>query len=61
MKFILKAVLYVVLMNAVLFAGAAIIGSDFDFNPLYNLVVPVICAFASWEVEKGRSRKRRIS
>ena len=59
MKFIMKAVLYVVLMNAVLFVGAAIFESDFDFNPIFNLVVPVICAYASWEVEKGRVRKRR--
>ena len=61
MKFIMKAVLYVVLMNAVLFVGGAIFESGFDFNPIFNLVVPVICAFASWEVEKGKARKRRTS
>lgn len=60
MRLIMKAVLYVVLMNAVLFVGAVIFGSGFEFNPIYNLVVPVICALASWELSRGRQEKEGL-
>ncbi len=60
-KFIAKAVLYMILMNAVLFAGACIFDVDFEFNFLFNAVVPVVCAYASWEVEQKKLKKTMMS
>ena len=57
MKFVLKAVLYVLVMNAVLILGAGIFGGDYEFNFLFNLVVPVICAYAAWETEQRKLKK----
>jgi len=59
MRFIMKALMYIILMNAVLFIGACIVGSTFTFSLLFNVVTPVICALASYEMEKRRERKAR--
>ena len=56
-KFALKAVLYIILMNVVLFLGACIVGTDFEVNYIFNVVTPVICAFAVWEVEQKKVKK----
>ena len=51
-----KAVAYTVLMNAVPVSGACMAGTDFSFNFLFNVLVPLICAFAAWEVEQRKAR-----
>lgn len=56
MKLFTKALVYVVLMNAVLMIGAVAFDADFEFNFIFNLVVPVLCAFASWEVEQKKAK-----
>ena len=58
MRFILKAVFYVLVMNAVMVVGAGIFGVDYEFNFIFNLVVPVICAYAAWSTEKRKRRMR---
>ena len=57
MKFVLKAVFYVIVMNLVMFLGACIVGTDFEPNFVLNVVVPVLCAYASWETGKRKARK----
>lgn len=59
MKFVMKAMVYVVLMNAVLFAGAVFFDCDVEFNPIFHLVVPIICAYASWDVEQKKAKKAK--
>ena len=57
MKFVMKALVYVLVMNAVLFLGACVFDGDYEFHLICNLVVPVICAWASCEAEKKRAKK----
>ena len=57
MRFVLKAIVYVVMMNAVMFLGAMVFGTDFEVNFIFNLLVPVICAYASWDVERRKTKK----
>ena len=57
MKFFQKAVFYVLVMNAVLFLGAFIFDGDYEFHFLFNLIVPVLCAFAAWETEQKQAKK----
>lgn len=59
MKFVMKAIVYVVVMNTVLLFGAALFDSDYEFHFIFNLVVPVLCAYASWGVERKREKSRR--
>ena len=61
MKFILTALFYIIVMNAVMFIGANIAGSDFTFNFIINVVTPVICAYASYETKKRKERKVRAA
>ena len=56
MKFVQKAAPYILVMNAVLFLGAFIFDGDYEFHFLFNLVVPVICAYTAWEVEQKKAR-----
>ncbi len=53
-KFILRSVLYIVVMNAVPFFLCAIFDGDFDPTLIGIVVVPVICAYASLWGEKKR-------
>ncbi len=57
MKLVWKAVVYVFLMNAVLFVGACLVGVRYGFNYIFNLVIPVICAFTAWKVEQNKAKK----
>ena len=57
MKFVLQAVLYIVLMNAVLFLGSLLVGTEFEFNYILNLVTLVICALAATEVKQKQAKK----
>ena len=57
MKFVQKAVFYVLVMNAVLLLGAALFDGDYDFHVMFNLVVPVLCAYAAFEVEQKKAKK----
>ncbi len=57
MKFVVKALVYIVLMNAVMFLGASLLGGNYEFNYIYNLVVPVLCAYASWSVEQRKAKR----
>ena len=59
MKFVVKALFYIVLMNAVMSLGVGLLGGDYEFNYLFNLVVPVLCAYASWSVERRKAKKFR--
>lgn len=47
MNFVVKALVYIVVMNAVMSLGAGLLGGDYEFNYIYNLLVPVLCAYAS--------------
>ena len=59
-RFILRSVLYIVVMNAVLFILCALFDGDFDPTLLGNVVVPVLCAYASfWGEEKEQTEKRK--
>ena len=61
-RFILRSVLYIVVMNAVLFILCALFDGDFDPTLLGNVVVPVLCAYASfWGEEKKANRKARTA
>ena len=57
MKFVVKALVYIVLMNAVMFLGASLLGGNYEFNYLYNFVVPILCAYASWSVERRKAKR----
>ena len=35
----------------------AVFGGDFEPNFIFNVVTPVLCASASWEVEKAKAKK----
>lgn len=59
MKFVVKALVYIVLMNAVMSLGVGLLGGDYEFNYLFNLVVPVLCAYASWSVERRKGKKMK--
>ena len=52
-----KAVVYTVLMNAVPVPGACVAGTDHSFNFIFNVLTPVLCAFAAREVEQGKARR----
>lgn len=53
-----KAVAYTVLMNAVPVPGACVAGTDHSFNFIFNVLATLVCAFAAWEVEERKARRR---
>ncbi|MBR6353788.1 MAG: hypothetical protein IKS25_06645 [Oscillospiraceae bacterium] len=55
-KLIWKAVVYIVVMNAAMLAGTYISGGAFEFNLIFNVTVPILCAFAAWEVEQKKAK-----
>jgi len=57
MRFVLKALFYILVMNLVMFIGCCIFGTAFSFSIIFNLVTPIICAFVSYEMEKSRARR----
>jgi len=56
-RFISKSILYVVLMNTLLFLLCAAFEADFEPTLIGNLVVPVLCAYASTWAEGRRITK----
>ncbi|MBQ3481294.1 MAG: hypothetical protein IJH48_03015 [Oscillospiraceae bacterium] len=49
--------MYIILMNAVMFALSVLLGGDYEFNYIFNIVVPIICAGTSLEVERRKARR----
>lgn len=56
-RFIFRCIEYVVLMNLMLAVLTAVFGGDFEPNFIFNVVTPILCASASWEVEKAKAKK----
>lgn len=54
MELVMTMLKYLVLMNLVLVVGTLLVGGDPDFNLITNVTVPVVCAFAEWEMKKNR-------
>ena len=48
-KLVLNMILMLAVMNVAIFLGAYISGKPFEFNLIFNLVTPIICAVASWQ------------
>ena len=46
-KHIITSVKYIVLMNIAFFIGAFLLGMEFNFNYVTNIVVPILCAEAN--------------
>ena len=56
-KLVLNVVLMLAAMNAAIFLGTCVAGKPFEFNFIFNLVMPVICAVAAWQTEQKKSRQ----
>lgn len=56
-QFVLRSFVYVVLMNAAMFVLPAIFDMDYDPNFINNLVVPILCAAASFYGEERRRNR----
>ena len=54
---VFRSLMYIVVMNAVFFFLCAIFDEDFDPTFLGNVVVPVICAYASFYGEDLRAKR----
>ena len=57
-KLVLNVVLMLVAINAAIFLGTYVAGKPFEFNYIFNLVTPVICAVAAWETEQRKSKQQ---
>ena len=55
--YVFRSLLYIVLMNAFMFVLCVIFKSDFEPTFIGNVVVPVICAYASFWGEDLRARR----
>ena len=56
MKFVWKAIEYIVLMNAFVFVLCCVFGGDFAFSFIYSIVVPVVCAHVAWARERRKEK-----
>ena len=56
-KLVLNVVLMLVAMNAAIYLGTFVAGKPFEFNFIFNLVTPVICAVAAWQTEQKKTRQ----
>ena len=56
-NFIRTAVKYFVLLNVALYLASLLVGSDFEFNFITNLLVPVLCAYAELEVRHLKEKR----
>lgn len=54
---VLKSLIYIVLMNAMLFVLCAIFDADMDPNLVTNVIVPILCAQASLWGEAKKKKK----
>ena len=57
-QFIKNTVVMLVAINAAIFLGSVVSGGAFVFNPIFNVVVPVICAVGQTEVENKKAKKQ---
>ncbi len=60
-RFVLRSLLYIVLMNTFMFILCVIFDTDFDPTLISGVVVPVACAQASLWAEGKRRAKRNGS
>ena len=49
-KFLLFVGVMLVAMNAAIFLGTYAAGKPFEFNYIFNVVSPLICAVSSWQI-----------
>ena len=56
-KLVLHVVLMLAAMNAAIFLGTYVAGKPFEFNFIFNLVTPIICAVAAWQTEQKKTRQ----
>ena len=55
--YVFRSFMYIVVMNVILYILCAIFDADFDPTLIGNVVVPVICAFASFYGEDLRAKR----
>ena len=54
---VFRSIEYIVLMNAVIFILSAIFDMDYNPNIFNNIVVPILCAAASFYGEERRQKR----
>lgn len=53
----MNVVVMLVAINAAWVLGTAVAGKPLVFNFLFNLITPIICAFAVWGDEKQNAKQ----
>ena len=56
-EYIFRSFMYIVVMNGILYMLCAMSHVDFDLTLIGNLVVPVLCALASFYGEELRTKR----
>ena len=56
-KLVLNVILMLAVMNAAFFLGIYVTGKPFEFNLIFNLVTPIICAVVSWQAEQIKTKQ----
>ena len=55
-KFLLFVGVMLVAMNAAIIFGIYIAGKPFEFNYIFNVVCPLICAVSSWQIAEVNTK-----
>ena len=55
-KFLLFVGVMLVAMNAAIFLGTYAAGKPFEFNYIFNVVCPLICAVSSWQIAEVNTK-----
>ena len=50
-------IIFIIAMNTAWIAGLYLTGKTIEFNVFVNLVMPVICALASWNTERTNTQR----
>ncbi len=50
-------IIFFIAMNTAWLAGLYLTGKTIEFNVFVNLVMPVICALASWNTERTNTQR----
>ena len=53
---LLNAVVCFIIINATILLGTYLSGKPFEFSLIYNVLTPLLCAFANWGVEKAKAK-----
>lgn len=56
-KLVLNVILMLAATNAAIFLGTYVAGKPFEFNFIFNLAAPILCAVAAWQAEEKKAKQ----